>query len=231
MISDTYILLEQLGHRLDRESERRFNEALAEGLSDTDITEYIERNIDVAARYASPRRCGTEAMCCVWRHRFRRGLSPCAIPGAYVPRSGTPTMKSGALCFRATSAQTTFNVEASEIRELMPGQAVVISRSGKMRLERIMEPKKVLPCSFERVYFSRGSDVDIYRERKQLGRNLVGPILEAIDGEIDDTVFSYIPNTAESAFFRNGSGIQRIPQQVQGAEIIGAEGKLTPRTA
>ncbi len=98
-----------------------------------------------------------------------------------------------------------------------------------MRLERIMEPKKVLPCSFERVYFSRGSDVDIYRERKQLGRNLVGPILEAIDGErLMIPSSSYIPNTAESAFFGMAQGFNEYLNKCKAREIIGAEGKLTP---
>ncbi len=227
MISDTYILLEQLGHRLDRESERRFNEALAEGLSDTDITEYIERNIDVAAplRESAPVWDGGYVLCGVTGSGEAFAMRD---PWGIRPAFWYADDEVWALASERPVLQTTFNVEASEIRELMPGQAVVISRSGKMRLEQIMEPERVLPCSFERVYFSRGSDVDIYRERKQLGRNLVGPILEAIDGEIDDTVFSYIPNTAESAFFGMAQGFNEYLNKCKAREIIGAEGKLTP---
>ena len=136
MISDTYILLEQLGHRLDRESERRFNEALAEGLSDTDITEYIERNIDVAAplRESAPVWDGGYVLCGVTGSGEAFAMRD---PWGIRPAFWYADDEVWALASERPVLQTTFNVEASEIRELMPGQAVVISRSGKMRLERI----------------------------------------------------------------------------------------------
>ena len=227
MISDTYILLEQLGHRLDRESERRFNEAVARGLADTDITEYIEHHIDVAAplRESSPVWDGGYVLCGV------TGSGESFVmrdPWGIRPAFWYSDDEVWALASERPVLQTTFNVEAPAIHELMPGQAVVISRTGNMRLEQIIEPKRTLPCSFERVYFSRGSDIDIYRERKQLGRNLVNPILEAIDGEIDDTVFSYIPNTAESAFFGMAQGFNEYLNRCKAQEIIEANGNLTP---
>ena len=97
--------------------------------------------------------------------------------------------------------QTTLFVESQQINELKPGQALIVDLKGKMRLVQILEPKTLSSCSFERIYFSRGSDVDIYKERKALGRQLLHPILKAIDGDIKHTVFSFIPNTAEVAFY------------------------------
>lgn len=97
--------------------------------------------------------------------------------------------------------QTTFDVEAHAVHELLPGQGLFMNKRGGMRMEQILQPKKFAACSFERVYFSRGSDVDIYRERKELGRKLVHPVLRAVNSEIDNTVLAYIPNTAESSYY------------------------------
>lgn len=97
--------------------------------------------------------------------------------------------------------QTALNVSADRIRELQPGQALLINKAGKLRTVQINKPREVKPCSFERIYFSRGSDMDIYKERKLLGEKLVPNILKAIDKDIDHTVFSFIPNTAEVAFY------------------------------
>lgn len=97
--------------------------------------------------------------------------------------------------------QTSLDLEAEEIHELKPGEGLIMSKDGKFRTEQILTPKNLAACSFERVYFSRGSDKDIYQERKALGRTLVAPILKAVDGELDQTVFSYIPNTAEAAYY------------------------------
>ena len=97
--------------------------------------------------------------------------------------------------------QTALNVSAGSINELQPGQAILISKTGKMRLAQINRAKEKKACSFERIYFSRGSDMDIYKERKQLGEKLVNPILKAVDYDVEHTVFSFIPNTAEVAFY------------------------------
>ena len=97
--------------------------------------------------------------------------------------------------------QTALNVPIGEIRELLPGQALLISKEGKLRTAQINKAREKKACSFERIYFSRGSDADIYKERKQLGEKLVPNILKAIDNDLDHTVFSFIPNTAEVAFY------------------------------
>ena len=97
--------------------------------------------------------------------------------------------------------QTALNVSAESIKELQPGQAFFLNKAGKMRLAQINKPKEYKACSFERIYFSRGSDMTIYKERKQLGEQLVEPILKAVGHDVKHTVFSFIPNTAETAFY------------------------------
>ena len=200
MVSDTYILLEQLGHRLDRESERCFTEAKKEGLEGIDITNYIEDHINLAnvLRQSSPVWDGGYVLCGVtgsgevFSMRDPWGIRPAfwyKDDEIMVVASERPVI------------QTTLDIEADDVHELLPGQGILVNKDGEMRIEQILEPKNYAACSFERVYFSRGSDIDIYRERKELGRTLVAPILKAINGEVDHTVFSYIPNTAEAAYY------------------------------
>ncbi len=97
--------------------------------------------------------------------------------------------------------QTAFNLQIDEVKELLPGQAIIVDRDGSVRIDGILPEGDNARCSFERIYFSRGSDRDIYRERKTLGSNLVNQVLKAISDDIDNTVFSFIPNTAEVAFY------------------------------
>ena len=200
MVSDTYILLEQLGHRLDRESERCFVEAQKLGLENTDITTYIEENIDLAnvLRLSAPVWDGGYVLCGVtgsgelFTMRDPWGIRPAfwyKDDEILVVASERPVI------------QTTLDVEADCIHELQPGQGLFMNKRGGLRTEQVLEAKKYAACSFERVYFSRGSDTDIYRERKELGRTLVAPILAAVHGEVDNTVMSYIPNTAEAAYY------------------------------
>ena len=115
--------------------------------------------------------------------------------------------------------QTALGVAADKIHELQPGQALLMDKYGQLRTEQIIAPKKYAACSFERVYFSRGSDMDIYKERKELGRRLVGPVLQAVDGELDNTVFSYIPNTAEAAYYGMVAGFDEYLNEEKIKEI------------
>ena len=119
--------------------------------------------------------------------------------------------------------QTALNVSADSIKELQPGQAVLINKSGKLRTVQINKPREVKPCSFERIYFSRGSDVDIYKERKLLGEKLVPNILKAIDKDIDHTVFSFIPNTAEVAFYGMLQGLDDYLNEEKVRQIAALE--------
>ena len=198
--ADTYIMLEQVGHRLDREVERLFNMAEAEGLTGMDITHYIEEHIDLAnvLRTSSKDWDGGYVMC---------GLTGSGESFAVRDPWGIRTAfwyqddEIAVLASERPVIQTVLNVSADSIRELQPGQAIFISKTGRLRTVQINKPRGLKPCSFERIYFSRGSDMDIYRERKLLGEKLVPSILKAVNYDIDHTVFSFIPNTAEVAFY------------------------------
>lgn len=219
MVSDTYILLEQLGHRLDRESERLFVEATQKGLTDLDITHYIEDHINLAnvLKLSAPVWDGGYVLCGVtgsgemFTMRDPWGIRPAfwyKDDEVLVVASERPVI------------QTSLDVEADQVHELRPAEALFMSKAGEFRTEFVMEPKNYAACSFERVYFSRGSDKDIYRERKELGRTLVAPILKAIDGEVDNTVFSYIPNTAEAAYYGLLQGFNEYLNRSKAEDII-----------
>ena len=200
MFADTYILLEQLGHRLDRESERLFEEARKKGLEGLDITCYIEDHINLAnvLRTAAPVWDGGYVLCGATGSGEMFTLrDPWGIRPAFWYRNDDIFV----LASERPVIQTTLDVNAEEVHELKPGEAILVNKCGEIRTEQILEPKNYAACSFERVYFSRGSDCDIYRERKELGRQLVPAILKAVDNDIDHTVVSFIPNTAESAFY------------------------------
>lgn len=226
MISDTFLLLEQLGHRLDRESERCFNKAVEMGFRDHDITEYIERNIDVSRilKESAGVWDGGYVLCGV---TGSGELFTMRDPWGIRPAFWYQDDEVLAVASERPVIQTTFNVETEQVNELKPGQALVMNQSGKLHVEQILEPKRYMPCSFERVYFSRGSDRDIYQERKQMGISLVEPILKALDYDVDNAVFSYIPNTAEAAFYGMVQGLNEYLNREKARLIIEANGSLT----
>jgi amidophosphoribosyltransferase len=123
--------------------------------------------------------------------------------------------------------QTAFNIPIEEIKEIQPGHALVVKKDGQISEEQFSEPKEKKSCSFERIYFSRGSDADIYRERKQLGRLLCPQILEAVNHDIKNTVFSYIPNTAEVAFYGMVDGVNKYVKQYQRDRLLNREDKIS----
>ena len=122
--------------------------------------------------------------------------------------------------------QTTFDLAAEDICELKPGEALIVRNNGESKLEQIMPAQKLSACSFERIYFSRGSDCDIYQERKRLGEQLTQPILQAIDGDVDNTVFSYIPNTAEVAFYGMTDGFRKLRGDVRTEKVVWKDIKM-----
>lgn len=198
--ADTYIMLEQVGHRLDREVERLFNLAEAEGLTGMDITHYIEEHVDLAnvLRTSSKDWDGGYVMCGLTGSGESFAVrDPWGIRSAFWYQDDEIAV----LASERPVIQTVLNVPATSIRELQPGQAIFISKVGRLRTVQINKPRELRPCSFERIYFSRGSDMDIYRERKLLGEKLVPSILKAVNYDIEHTVFSFIPNTAEVAFY------------------------------
>ena len=205
--ADTYIMLEQVGHRLDREVERLFRDCESEGLTGMDITHAIEERIDLSnvLRRCVPTWDGGFVICGItgsgemFSVRDPWGIRPAfyyADDEVIVLASERPVI------------QTVMNIHAQDIRELNRGEALLVNKKGEWRTCQIVEPKENQACSFERIYFSRGSDVDIYQERKRLGKNLVAPILKAVDYDLNHTVFSFIPNTAEVAYFGMQEGLE-----------------------
>lgn len=198
--ADTYLLLEQLGHRLDCENERLFREGKEKGYEERELSEYIENGVDIAKvfRESAPLWDGGYVICAITGSGETIAMrDPWGIRPAFWYKDEEQVV----VASERPVIQTSFNVGISDVHELKPGQAIIVSKRGEVRFEQIIEPKHFAACSFERIYFSRGSDADIYRERKALGAGLLPQILKAIDGDVDDTVFSFIPNTAESAFY------------------------------
>ena len=198
--SDTRVLMELLGHRLDREVERRFTDSVAKGLQGMDITEDIEDHIDALQplRECGPMFDGGYVLCGMtgsgemYAVRDPWGIRPAYYyydDEIFVVASERPVI------------QTTLNLTFDKVHQLERGQAIAIDRSGEnVHLEQVIEPQENKACSFERIYVSRGSDIDIYHERKALGSFVVPEILEKVDYDLDNTVFSFIPNTAEVAY-------------------------------
>ena len=222
---DAYITLELMGHRLDREVERLYAMAWELGLEGADITRYIDEHVDMAnvLKTTMPRFDGGYVMCgltgsgemfCV---RDPWGIRPAFYytdDEVVVVASERPVI------------QTTFDLEVDDIKELQPGQSLIVNKSGRIKQSQITESTACTACSFERIYFSRGSDSDIYRERKRLGEQLTPDIIKAIDGDTANTVFSYIPNTAETAFYGMTDGIRKIYPQVRTEKVVWKDIKL-----
>lgn len=217
--SDTYVMLELMGHRLDRESERVYNIALDRKLEGLDITHFIEKNIDVrnVLHTSAPLFDGGYVICGftgsgeMFSMRDPWGLRP-----AFWYRDEEVVV----LASERPVIQTAFDLETDQIQELAPGQALTVRRNGEVSLTQILQPGVKKACSFERIYFSRGSDRDIYKERKALGEQLTERIGEAVDGDIAHTVFSFIPNTAEVAFYGMLDGFKKKLNHQKAQELF-----------
>ena len=198
--SDSYIMLELMGHRLDREVERNFVAAKAMEMQDVEITKYIEDHVKMSNVLKTTMThfdggyvvCGITGSGEMFSMRDPWGIRP-----AFYYKNDEFVV----LASERPVLQTTFDIECDDVCELLPGQALIVNKAGECSLTQIIEPKEVKACSFERIYFSRGSDRDIYSERKKLGELLTPDILKAIDNDTAHTVFSYIPNTAEAAYY------------------------------
>ncbi len=223
--SDSYIMLELMGHRLDREAERLYAEARERQLEGTAVTRYIEDHIrmeNVLAKTLSHFdggyvMCGMTGSGEMFAMRDPWGIRPAFYyqdDEVVVIASERPVI------------QTVFDLSAEDVHELQPGQSLLIRKSGEQCLEQILPPQKYSACSFERIYFSRGSDRDIYQERKRLGEQLMKPIMQAINGEVSHTVFSYIPNTAEVAFCGMTDGFRRLDHEVRIEKVVWKDIKL-----
>ena len=222
---DSYITLELMGHRLDREVERLYQEATAQGLTGIDITNYIDDHIEMAnvLRTTMQHYDGGFVMCGLTGSGEMFSVrDPWGIRPAFYYRDDEII----ALASERPVLQTTFDIDSKDVHELLPGQALIVHKNGESRLEQIMPAQKLSACSFERIYFSRGSDCDIYQERKRLGEQLTQPILKAIDGDVTHSVFSYIPNTAEVAFYGMTDGFRKLHGDVRTEKVVWKDIKL-----
>ena len=225
IFSDSYITLELMGHRLDREVERLYEEAKGKQLEGTDITSYIDNHVCMAnvLRTTMSHYDGGYVMCGLtgsgemFAVRDPWGIRPLFY---YIDEEIV------AMASERPVLQTTFNLHTEDVQELLPGKALIVRRNGESMLEQILPAQKLSACSFERIYFSRGSDRDIYQERKRLGEQLMQPIMKAIDGDIGNTVFSYIPNTAEVAFYGMTDGFRQQGHNVRTEKVVWKDIKL-----
>jgi amidophosphoribosyltransferase len=225
--SDTVTILEKIGHFLDVENEILFEKYKALGYDYKKITELIIQKIDIQSilKNSSVDWDGGYAMAGILGHGdafvFR---DPNGIRPAYwyeddeiaVATSERPVI------------QTVFNVPLEEIKEVSPGSTLIIKKNGEVFEKQVLEPKEKKSCSFERIYFSRGSDQDIYKERKELGNKLVPQILKSINQDLKNSVFTFIPNTAETAFYGMIKGIDAHLNQVKIDEIQALGDNKTP---
>ena len=222
---DSYITLELMGHRLDREVERLYALAKEQGLKDTAITDYIDSHVEMANVLKSTMShydggyvmCGLTGSGEMFAVRDPWGIRP-----AFYYRDEEMM----ALASERPVLQTTFDLQTEDICELQPGEALIVHKNGTSQLEQIMPAQPLSACSFERIYFSRGSDRDIYQERKRLGEQLTPAILKAIGGDVDHTVFSYIPNTAEVAFYGMTDGFRKLHGEVRTEKVVWKDIKL-----
>ena len=220
--SDSYIMLEWMGHRLDREVERNFDDAKEQGLQGTDITDYIDNHVEMSnvLKTTMPDFDGGYVVCGLTGSGEMFSMrDPWGIrPAFYYINDEIAVLAS-----ERPVLQTTFDLECDDIKELQPGHALIVNKNGVAKIEKIIDRRGDSACSFERIYFSRGSDRDIYQERKKLGELLTKPILKTIDDDINHTVFSFIPNTAEVAYYGMLCGFkeQLNEQKIQEIERLG----------
>lgn len=227
--SDTVIILEQLGYALDKENSRLYHEFTEKGLDGIGRAKAIEHNLDLRNVLESTAPgwdggyviCGSVGSGDMWALRDPHGIRPAFYyhdDEIVVVASERPVI------------QTVMNVARKEVHELMPGNAIIVSKDGDVNVEEILPHGKNERCSFERIYFSRGSDADIYKERKALGRNLADKILQGVDYDLKHSVFSFIPNTAEVAFIGMVEGLEKYLDAYKADKIFqaGSEGLLSP---
>lgn len=217
--ADTITVMEKIGHFLDKENDRLFKLFKEQGLNNFEISKKIQENIDVANILieSSKRWDGGYVMAGMMGHGDAFVLrDPNGIRPAYIYKDDEVIV----VASERPVIQTVFNAHIDDVKELKPGHAAIIKKNGQFTEQLIIEPLERKACSFERIYFSRGNDADIYNERQQLGRYLVPQVLKAIDYDLENTVFSYIPNTAEVAFGGLVEGIDEHINKQKATEIL-----------
>jgi len=224
--SDTVTILENVGHRLDEENERVFRHFKEQGYSKREITPLIEKNLNLATVLSKASRNwdGGYVMAGMVGHGDSFAMrDPAGIRPAFYYIDDEAVV----IASERPVIQTIFNVPTDNVMELPPASAIIIKASGETFIEKIRDEAELRKCSFERIYFSRGTDKSIYRERKKLGELLTLPVLKAVNYDIDNTVFSYIPNTAESSFYGLVKGVEDYINRSKTDRIIESGGSLT----
>ena len=222
--SDTAILLEQLGESLDKANSTIYHKYYQQGIDGIELARKIEDNIDMREVLEKPAStwdggyviCGAIGSGDIFVLRDPHGIRPAFYycdDEIFVAASERPVL------------QTALNIPRREVHELDPGAAITVNKAGDVKITQILPQLKNERCSFERIYFSRGSDADIYKERKELGRNLAPQIVKAVNGDLDHTVLSFIPNTAETAYIGMIEGIDSFLQEKKKKEIMALDAK------
>ena len=224
--SDTVTVMEKIGHFLDEENDKMYKQLDAQGYPKTDIYSKIAQNLNIERilKSASHDWDGGYAMAGLFGHGDAFVLrDPSGIRPAY-------WFENDEVCVVASERpviQTAFNISFEEIHELKPGHALIIKKDGLVTEKKINEPRELKSCSFERIYFSRGNDKEIYEERKQLGKLIVPQVLDSIQFDLENTVFSFIPNTAETSFYGLVKGLEMYLNELKFKELSAIQGKPT----
>jgi len=226
--TDTVTILEKIGHFLDSENEKLYRKFKGDGVNKFDATQQIIENIDILSvlKRSTKKWDGGYVMSGLFGHgdsfvmRDPAGIRPAFYyidDEIIVAASERPVI------------QTTFNVKVEEIHELLPGQALIVKHNGKYSLDYFVEKQAInpAPCSFERIYFSRGTDKDIYRERKMLGKYLCDSLLKKVDYDIKHTIFSYIPNTAIDAYYGLMEALNSYCDNLKYEQLSALKGNVT----
>ena len=225
--ADTVTVLEKIGHFLDTENQGLFDQYKREGLDDNmEISKLIANDLDVAKILRKSARSwdGGYTIAGILGHGDAFVMrDPIGIRPAYYYYNDEIVVAAS----ERPAIQTAFNIPIGDIREIKPGHALIVKKNGKITEEMFSEPLVKKACSFERIYFSRGSDASIYRERKQLGRLLCPQILDAVDNDVKNTVFSYIPNTAEVAFYGMVEGVHKYIKKYQRDRLLNRDDKIS----
>ncbi len=224
---DTVTVLEKIGHFLDSEVQGLFDQYKREGLDDNvEITNQIAKDLDVAKILTKSAKSwdGGYTIAGIFGHGDAFIMrDPAGIRPAFYYQNDEVLVAAS----ERPAIQTAFNVPIGSIREIKPGHALIIKKNGQVSEKQFREPTEQKSCSFERIYFSRGSDASIYRERKQLGRLLCPQILETVNYDLENTVFSYIPNTAEVAFYGMVEGVHKYIKCYQREQLLNRADKIT----
>lgn len=228
-MADTVTVMEKIGHFLDKEVMQLYQDCKAEGYSKREASPVIAERLDIAKILGRSAKNldGGYAMAGLLGHGdafvFR---DPAGIRPAYFYQDDEVVV----VASERPVIQTVFNVPFESVQEIDPGNALIIKKSGKVSMQQILEPTVKKACSFERIYFSRGSDAEIYQERKNLGKLILPAVLKAIDSDTDNTVFSYIPNTAETSFYGLVEAAQDFLNQRKNNYILENRNTLTTET-